>query len=156
MGLARSVGVSNFGVAHLQALEKHGRPMPAVNQVEMHPLNWKSRTDLLEWCQNKKIVVQAYGSIFFGKEDRLAEATVARIASAKSKTSAQVLLRWGHQMGFQLMPKSTNKQRQLENFQIFDFELMDQEMKDLSALEGELGAYWQPLNSPVDLGDLNA
>lgn len=154
MGLARSIGVSNFGIAHLEALEKHGRPLPVVNQVEMHPLNWKAREDLLHWCQKRNILVQAYGSMFFGKDERLAEDTVARIAAAKGKSPAQILLRWGHQMGFQLIPKSTKRARQVENFEI-SFELGEEEMAALSAMEGELGAYWQPLDAPVDLGDLS-
>lgn len=156
MGLVRSIGVSNFGIAHLEALEKHGRPMPVVNQVEMHPLNWKERKDLLEYCQKKNILVQAYGSMFFGKSEHLAEDTVRKIASAKGRTPAQVLLRWGHQMGFQLIPKSVRKERLLENSQIFDFELQDEEMGALSALEGTLDAYWQPLSAPVDLGNIRA
>mmetsp|Transcript_59067 Transcript_59067/g.157999 ORF Transcript_59067/g.157999 Transcript_59067/m.157999 type:complete len:180 (+) Transcript_59067:118-657(+) len=60
-GLARSVGVSNFGVKHLEALKKHRRPMPAVNQVEMHPLVYKSRAKLVQFCKDNGVLVQAYG-----------------------------------------------------------------------------------------------
>lgn len=152
-GLIRSVGVANFNVQHLEALVQHGRPLPVVNQVEMHPLNWKEREPLLEWCRLHGVLVQAYGSLFFGKQERLAEDAVQRVAAAKGRTAAQVLLRWGHQMGFQLIPKSVKKERIIENSQIFDFQLDDEEMGLLSSMRGELGAYWQPLGAAVDLGD---
>lgn len=153
LGLVRSVGVSNYGVAHLQALEEHGRPMPVVNQVEMHPLNWQDRKDLLSFCESRGIVVQAYGSLFFGKEAELTQEAVGGIARAKGKSNAQVLLRWGYQRGFQLIPKSVKAHRLLENAQIFDFSLNEEDMETLNGLNGQLGAYWQPLSSPVDLGD---
>ena len=76
-GLLRSVGVSNFGVGHLEALREHGRPAPTVNQFEMHPLIYQKRYDLLDYCKQHRVLVQAYGSIFFGKPERLAEAPVA-------------------------------------------------------------------------------
>eukprot|EP00933_Yihiella_yeosuensis_P025739 TRINITY_DN19976_c0_g1_i1.p1 TRINITY_DN19976_c0_g1~~TRINITY_DN19976_c0_g1_i1.p1 ORF type:complete len:317 (-),score=68.70 TRINITY_DN19976_c0_g1_i1:173-1123(-) len=156
-GLARSVGVSNFGLDHLKALKEHGRELPVVNQIEMHPLNWKEREGLMNWCKEHGILVQAYGSMFFGEEEHLATEAVEEVAAAHGKSNAQVLLRWGKQMGFQIIPKSVNKARIIENSQIFDFELSSEEMDKLSALAGsaELDAYWQPLDEPVDLGDLS-
>lgn len=152
-GLARSIGVSNFGPKHLEALVEHKRPLPSVNQFELHPLNYQERKPLVEWCQSRNIVVQAYGSLFFGRSERLAEEVVTKIATSKGKTPAQVLLRWGHQKGFQLIPKSVKQARQEENSAIFDFELSAEEMEQLSSMKGELGAYWQPLNAELDLGD---
>jgi diketogulonate reductase-like aldo/keto reductase len=153
-GLLRSAGVSNFDVRHLEALRTHGRPMPSVNQFEMHPLIYQKRYGLLEYCQKHRVLVQAYGSIFFGKPERLAEAPVADAAAAHKKSAAQVLLRWGLQMGFQLIPKSVNADRIAANMQIFDFELSESEVARLSAMEGDLGAYWDPItNAEVDVGD---
>jgi diketogulonate reductase-like aldo/keto reductase len=153
-GLLRSAGVSNFGVAHLEALRSHGRPTPTVNQFEMHPLIYQKRYELLEYCQKHSVLVQAYGSIFFGKPERLGEAPVVDAAAAHKKSAAQVLLRWGLQMGFQLIPKSVTPSRIAENMQIFDFELSEGEMASLSAMEGDLGAYWDPITTAeVDLGD---
>lgn len=140
-GAVKSIGVSNYGVAHLKAIEDHGRPLPVVNQVEMHPLNWQEREELLDFCKTRGIIVQAYGSMFYGKEAKLAEQAVEEVSAAKGKSSAQVLLRWGHQMGFQLIPKSTKAYRQQENSEIFDFELSPDEMAKLSGMKGELGAY---------------
>lgn len=128
--------------------------MPTVNQFEMHPLIYQKRYELLEYCQKHRVLVQAYGSIFFGKPERLKEAPVVEAASAHDKSAAQVLLRWGLQMGFQLIPKSVTPSRIAQNAQIFDFALSDAEMAALSAMEGELGAYWDPITTAaVDLGD---
>merc|ERR1712194_1855 len=63
-GMLRSIGVSNFGIKHLETLRKAGRPLPVVNQIEMHPLIYQDRLDLIEYCQSKGILVQAYGSLF--------------------------------------------------------------------------------------------
>jgi len=164
-GLYRSIGVSNYNVEHIEALRAHGRPMPVVNQIEMHPLVYSGRRELLEYCKQKKILVQAYGSMFWGQTDKLNDSTLAEVVGAHSgKTPAQILLRWGFQMGFQLIPKSVKQHRIVENMQIFDFELAPEEMTKLNSLDGlredknsALG-YWSPLETPVDLGrvDLGA
>uniref|UniRef100_A0A7S0FMW8 NADP-dependent oxidoreductase domain-containing protein n=1 Tax=Pyrodinium bahamense TaxID=73915 RepID=A0A7S0FMW8_9DINO len=163
-GLSMSIGVSNFNVAHIEALHNHGRPMPAVNQIEMHPLVYEARRPLLEYCKQHNILVQAYGSIFWGQQDKLNDGTVAQVVAAHpGKTPAQILLRWAVQMGFQIIPKSVRRHRIEENMQLFDFELSAEEMAKLSGLKGKedttsaLG-YWSPLETSVDLGrtDLGA
>jgi len=67
----RSIGVSNFGIAHLEVLRVAGRPMPTVNQIEMHPLVYRQRKDLLDYCAEHEIVVQAFGSLMHGYEGLL-------------------------------------------------------------------------------------
>eukprot|EP00746_Dinoflagellata_sp_MGD_P017427 gnl/MRDRNA2_/MRDRNA2_140005_c0_seq1.p1 gnl/MRDRNA2_/MRDRNA2_140005_c0~~gnl/MRDRNA2_/MRDRNA2_140005_c0_seq1.p1 ORF type:complete len:310 (-),score=72.24 gnl/MRDRNA2_/MRDRNA2_140005_c0_seq1:83-1012(-) len=151
-GVLRNIGVSNFGIKHLEALESHDRPLPVINQIEMHPLVEKERQELIDWCSKRGIIVQAYGSIFFGKSEHLDDARLVNIAKEKQKTVGQVLLRWGYQRGFQLIPKSVRRARLEENIRIFDFELSDEEMQTISSMEGSLGAYWNPLDKPVDLG----
>lgn len=151
-GVLKNIGVSNFGIQHLEALESHKRPLPVVNQIEMHPLVEKERQPLIDWCKKRGIIVQAYGSIFFGKSEHLEDARLVKIASEKQKSVGQVLLRWGYQRGFQLIPKSVRRARLEENIRIFDFELSDDEMQTISSMEGSLGAYWNPLEKPVDLG----
>merc|ERR1712086_792257 len=64
-GLVRSIGVSNFGVRHIQAIVDNGRPLPVMNQIEMHPMVLADRQALIDYCNKKSIVVQAYGSLFF-------------------------------------------------------------------------------------------
>eukprot|EP00747_Dinoflagellata_sp_TGD_P100858 gnl/TRDRNA2_/TRDRNA2_168162_c1_seq1.p1 gnl/TRDRNA2_/TRDRNA2_168162_c1~~gnl/TRDRNA2_/TRDRNA2_168162_c1_seq1.p1 ORF type:complete len:279 (+),score=62.08 gnl/TRDRNA2_/TRDRNA2_168162_c1_seq1:35-838(+) len=152
-GVVRSIGVSNFGIAHLEALEAHKRPYPTVNQIEMHPFVYKERSDLLDWCQQRGVLVQAYGSMFFGRDHALNDSILASVVSEHpGKSKQQVLLRWGLQMGFQLIPKSVKRERIEANMKIFDFELTDAQMAALSRMQGQLGAYWNPLVEPVDLG----
>lgn len=158
-GVTRSIGVSNYNIAHIDALRMHGRPMPTVNQIEMHPLVYQARKPLLEYCKKHGILVQAYGSMFWGQQDKLKDNTLADVTSAHpTKTPAQILLRWAVQMGFQVIPKSVKRHRLEENMQLFDFELSDEEMTKLSNPEGGMKntdsalGYWNPLEAKVDLG----
>lgn len=152
-GLARSVGVSNYDVAHIEALRSQSRPLPAVNQIEMHPMIFRERERLVNYCRESGILVQAYGSIFSGQPDKLSRPAVAGPAAARpGKTEAQVLLRWGLQMGFAIIPKSVKQPRIAANMEVFDFELSPAEMQALGALQGQLGEYWNPLHTRVDLG----
>lgn len=153
-GLLRSVGVSNYDVRHIQALADHGRPLPTMNQVEMHPLVLAERKELIDYCNEKGIIVQAYGSLFFGQTQWLDDPRVTDIVKAHDgKSAAQVMLRWGWQKGFQLIPKSVKRHRIASNFEIFDFSLTEAQMQLLDTMQGQLGAYWNPVkDSPVDLG----
>jgi 2,5-diketo-D-gluconate reductase A len=156
-GKAKSVGVSNFGAAHLQALLDAGRPVPAVNQLELHPLNWGARRELVEGLHAQHgILTQAYGSLFAGQKQHLQSAAVAGVVAAHpGKTAAQVVLRWALQKGFQVIPKSVSRGRIVENAQLGDFALGAAEVAALDAMQGtaELGEYWDPLGSEVDVGD---
>jgi diketogulonate reductase-like aldo/keto reductase len=160
-GFIRNAGVSNFGVKHLKALKEHSSVLPAVNQIEMHPLIYEERKVLLNYCKEGGIAITAYGSIFFGNMDKIGHASIKTIADAHGKTSAQVLLRWGLEHGFAIIPKSvSSKARQQENRDIFDFELTTTEMKQLDQLQSQTGAkgttaYWNPVEeADVDLGDI--
>jgi diketogulonate reductase-like aldo/keto reductase len=154
-GLLRSVGVSNYAKRHIEALVSHGRPLPTLNQIEMHPMILDERQDLVKYCEEKGIIVQAYGSMFFGKTEFLSHQHVIDIVkNHPGKTEAQVLLRWGWQKGFQLIPKSVRKHRIEENMNIFDFALTGDEMASLDEMRGQLGAYWNPVNDArVNLGE---
>ena len=131
MGWVKSIGVSNFGIPHLQAIKDAGRPLPVVNQIEMHPLVYKYRLPLLEWCQHHQIKIQAYGSLMHGYEEWLSESTILKDMQQQrypTKTTAQILLRWAIQHGFLIIPKSSRRQRIKENSKIFDFELTKEDM----------------------------
>jgi diketogulonate reductase-like aldo/keto reductase len=155
-GKLRTVGVSNFDVRHIEPLRELGRPLPVLNQIEMHPAILPERKDVVNYCAKHGIVVQAYGSLFFGQERLLHHENVKTTVARTGKTAAQVLLRWAYQLGFQLIPKSVKKHRQDENMNIFDFELSAEDMQLLSDIKGELNAYWNPLkDAAVDLGDVS-
>mmetsp|Transcript_21115 Transcript_21115/g.49147 ORF Transcript_21115/g.49147 Transcript_21115/m.49147 type:complete len:200 (+) Transcript_21115:2-601(+) len=155
-GMVKSIGVSNFGVPHLQALQDAGRPLPVVNQIEMHPMIFHERRAVLEYCGAQGIKITAYGSIFSGQPEQLKRQEIAQVLAAHpGKTPAQVLLRWGLQLGFQVIPKSVRQERLQENMSVFDFELSPGEMDLLGRMRGALHEYWNPLKSKVDLGRLD-
>ena len=129
-GLIRSIGVSNFGVAHLEALKNSGRPLPQTNQIEMHP--WCIQADIVDWCRANNVVVVASSPL--GKARRLFEPNLVKIANKHNKTSAQVLIRWSLQSGFVTIPKSSQAERIDENANVFDFELDEEDMHALSLL----------------------
>jgi diketogulonate reductase-like aldo/keto reductase len=93
-GWIRDIGVSNFGVPHLEALPG---PTPAVNQVELHP--FCQQRDIVEYCRKHGIVVQAYCPLVRAKEARMRDPTLMRVAQKHGKEVAQVLLKWSLQKG---------------------------------------------------------
>ena len=130
-GRAKSIGVSNFSVQDLEKLNEQGGIVPAVNQIEFHPLF--NHPELLSYCRAHHIAVQAYAPLARGAY--LDEETVARIAVRRGKTPAQIGLRWSVQQGISVIPKSSKKDRIYSNAQIFDFSLTPEEMEALNALD---------------------
>ena len=135
-GRAKAVGVSNFQVAHLERLAAETDLVPAVNQIEVHP--YFTNEAVREYGQQHGIVTEAWSPIAQGRV--LGDPVITEIASAVSRTPAQVVLRWHVQRGDVVFPKSTTPSRIEENFGLFDFTLDDDAMKALSALDkGEDG-----------------
>lgn len=131
LGLTRSIGVSNFSVSELNELMAAAHVAPAVNQVQFSP--FKYRRELLESCQQRGIVLEAYSPL--GTGQNLSDATVNRIAKRVGHTPAQVLLRWCVQHSLPVITKSTHRERIAENLQIFDFTLSEEDMTQLDALD---------------------
>ena len=131
LGYARSIGVSNFSVQELDALRAIARVAPVVNQVQFSPFEY--RRALLDACRERKIAVEAYSPLGTGRH--LGDAEVARIAQRHGRTPAQVLLRWCVQRDTIVLAKSTHRERIEENGQIFDFELSEEDMRALDALD---------------------
>jgi 2,5-diketo-D-gluconate reductase A len=135
-GRARSVGVSNFQVAHLERLAKETETVPAVNQIEVHP--YFTNDEVRAYGQKHGIATESYSPIAQGKvlDDRV----VAGIADATGKSPAQVVLRWHIDRGDIVFPKSVTAARVKENFEIFDFELSPDDVAALTELDkGEAG-----------------
>ncbi|KAA1099897.1 hypothetical protein PGT21_024126 [Puccinia graminis f. sp. tritici] len=142
-GDVKSIGVSNFGVHHLEELQKAGvGPLPAVNQLELHP--WFQQKSIVDYCQRNNILLQAYCPLAQGKH--MSDETLVKIAGKANKTPAQVLLRWSLQKGFVPLPQSNDPQHMMENTNIFDFKLSSEDMSELDKLdEGIDGAVaWTP------------
>jgi 2,5-diketo-D-gluconate reductase A len=135
-GRARSIGVSNFQVSHLQRLAAATDTVPAVNQIEAHP--YFTNAAVRDYGRQHGIVTEAWSPIARGKV--LADPVVTRIAEATGRTPAQVVLRWHVQRGDVVFPKSVSPQRIAENFAVFDFELSAADLEAISALDrGEAG-----------------
>jgi 2,5-diketo-D-gluconate reductase A len=130
-GRARSIGVSNFQAHHLRRLFGETEVRPAVNQIEVHP--YLAQEELRAFDADHEIVTEAWSPIAQGKV--LDDPVVLRVAERCSRTPAQVVLRWHVQRGDVVFPKSVNRERMQQNFELFDFELDGDAMGDLSALD---------------------
>ena len=160
-GKVRAIGVSNFMPDHLETLLRETSVVPAVNQIEIHP--YFRQPEVLALNERHGIVSQAWspiGGITFyvdkeGKQSStLEDPTIARIADAHGKTPAQVMIRWHLQEGRQAIPKSVHANRIAENFDVFDFELSDDELKQIDGLEtGQRGG---PEPSSITIGRVGA
>jgi 2,5-diketo-D-gluconate reductase A len=135
-GRARSIGVSNFAIHHLQELARETATTPAVNQIEVHP--YFTNDAVRAYGTEHNIVTEAWSPIARGAV--LGDPVVIRIAKSLGVRPAQVVLRWHIQRGDIVFPKSVDPQRIRENFEIFDFDLNDEEIEALTALDrGEPG-----------------
>jgi diketogulonate reductase-like aldo/keto reductase len=130
-GLARSIGVSNFLIPHLQRLLEASQVVPAVNQIEVHPT--LQQRELREFCWDHNIVPEAYSPLAQGAV--LHHPVIEEMAGKYGKTTAQVVLRWHIQEGHIVIPKSTTPSRIKENFEIFDFELSEDDMRLFDSLD---------------------
>ena len=143
-GLARSIGVSNYTIRHLEELLRATPAPPAVNQVEFHPFLYQK--ELLEFCVSKKIQLEAYSPLTRGH--RLDHPVIAQIAARDGRTPAQVLIRWSLQHGLVVIPKSIRPERIRENAAVFDFQLSPDDMKRLDSLDESSHVAWDPEDLP--------
>jgi 2,5-diketo-D-gluconate reductase A len=131
-GKTRSIGVSNFTVAHLERLAAETETVPAVNQIELHPRF--TRPDLRSYHAQHGIATEAWSPIGQG-QGLLDDPTLAELAKKYGKTPAQVVLRWHVQLGNIVFPKSMRPERMRENIDVFDFELAPDDEQAVSALD---------------------
>jgi len=147
-GKLRAIGVSNYMENHLREMEEYARVMPMVNQIELHPLYYPDK--VVEYCQAKDILVQAYSSLgrgqlleadFLQKHTRLTEMTEKHKA-----TASQVYLKWALQHRFGILPKSNAPERIASNAQLYHFNLSDDDMKYLDDIHRTDGRKicWDP------------
>jgi diketogulonate reductase-like aldo/keto reductase len=130
-GHTRSIGVSNFSVAELDEVISAASDRPVVNQVQFSP--FEHRQALLQACSHRDIALEGYSPLGTGRH--LSDGTVAEIAERLGRTPAQVLIRWSLQRDVVVIPKSTHQNRIEENGRVFDFELSDEDMARLDALD---------------------
>ena len=130
-GRVKSIGVSNFHIHDLEMLKKVSDVVPAVNQVEFHPLF--NQPELLSYCRENNIAVQAYAPLARGAY--LHSQLLLEIGRKYQKTTAQIGLSWAVQQGISVIPKSVHKERIRENAEIFDFSLTREEMDAITAMD---------------------
>ena len=128
-GKIRAIGVCNCQIRHLEWILENSRVTPAVNQVERNPL--MNDEELFLWCREKGIQMEAWRPLLKGNVD-LPE--ISELAGKYGKTPAQILLRWEIQSGYIVIPKSVHQERIFENADIFDFELDETDMSQLSSM----------------------
>jgi len=130
-GGARSIGVSNFRVEDLERLERDAERRPTVNQIELHPR--LQQAELRAWHDEHDVATEAWSPLAQG--DLLKDGTIETVAAHHDRTPAQVILRWHLQIGNVVIPKSSNPERIRENFEVFDFELSEDDMAALARLD---------------------
>lgn len=149
-GRIRSIGVSNYGVHHLDELKEYidsgiGGQI-AVGQWEIHP--WLPRPDIVGWTRENGVVVQAWSPLV--RSERATEQVLAKIGKKHMKTWAQVLVRWSLQKGFVPLPKSVTESRIEENADVFDFELDEEDMRELNFPGSYEPCSWDPTKIGLD------
>ena len=132
-GRVRAIGVSNFQPDRLMDLMVHNEVTPAVNQVETHPFN--QQVEAQQFMREQGVQIESWGPFAEGRNNVFRNELLLSIAGRYDKTIAQVILRWLTQRDVVVIPKSVRKERIVENFRIFDFELSDEDMNAIVALD---------------------
>lgn len=132
----KNIGVSNFTVDDLEQLHDIAHLVPAVNQIELHPFNYKHQKATLEYCREKGIIVEAYSPLT--QSVWMDHAVINKLAELHDKTPAQILLRWSIQHDAVPIPKSSKPRHMQSNLDIFDFVLSEAEMVELNKLGGDM------------------
>jgi 2,5-diketo-D-gluconate reductase A len=130
-GRSHSIGVSNFRIDDLERLEAEAEKQPTVNQIELHPR--LQQAELRAWHAEHGVVTEAWSPLAQG--ELLDDETIETVAAHHEKTAAQTILRWHLQLGNVVIPKSVTPERIRENFEIFDFELSEDDMAAIARLD---------------------
>jgi 2,5-diketo-D-gluconate reductase A len=139
-GRIRAIGVSNFQPDRLMDLIVHNQVVPAVNQIETHPFNQQIETQ--KFLQEHKVQIESWGPFAEGKHHIFENELLRSIAGKYQKTVAQLILRWLTQRGVVAIPKSVRKERIVENFNIFDFDLSPEDMEAIVTLDTKISSFF--------------
>jgi 2,5-diketo-D-gluconate reductase A len=139
-GRVRAIGVSNFHTDRLMDLMVHNEVVPAVNQIETHPFH--QQVEAQRFLHEHAIQHESWGPFAEGKNDIWNNELLAGVAAAHGKSVAQVVLRWLTQRGIVAIPKSVRKERIVENFDVFDFELRPEDMDAIAALDTKASSFF--------------
>ncbi|XP_063421937.1 glyoxal reductase-like [Mytilus trossulus] len=142
-GMIKSLGVSNFGVHHLEALKSAGLPTPVINQIELHP--WQQKTEIVNYCRANGITLMGYSPLCKGRKfnDKL----LVDIAERYKRYVPQILIRWSVQHGFVTIPKSSDQRHIETNADVFDWSLKEDDIELMKTFTDEY-CTWNPCVSP--------
>ncbi|KAJ7671443.1 aldo-keto reductase [Mycena polygramma] len=143
-GKLKSIGVSCFGIRHLEEILGMGLAVPAINQIDLHP--FMTRIAIVKFCQEHKIGLEAWAPLVRGL--RFDHPAIASLAKKYNKQPAQVLLRYCLQKNYVAIPKSVSQTRIKSNTNIFDFQLEQAEILELDGLDEGLVTDWDPSDCP--------
>ena len=146
-GKIRAVGVSNFQVDRLLDLILFSNFTPAVNQVETHPFN--QQIDSHHFFAEHKVQTESWGPFAEGKNDIFNNKLLLSMAKKYDKSVAQLILRWLTQRGIVVIPKTIKKERMIENFNIFDFDLSDDDMEIIKSLDTKSSLFFDHRNPDI-------
>ena len=134
-GKVKAIGVSNFYPDRLVDICMFSNIKPMVNQIEINPFN--QQNDAKKWADKYEVILEAWAPFGEGRNGMFTNETLKEIGNKHSKSVAQVILRWLYQRGIVSLAKSVHKERIIENYNIFDFELDDEDMKKIASLNKE-------------------
>ncbi len=154
-GKAKSIGVSNYDIKHIQEIKEAGMELPDANQIELHP--WSQKNDLVAYLKEENIGIIAYSSLLplstWRVEDGQVSAKTKEMSEEKlpfeeisnkyNVSEAQLLLKWGLQNGYGILPKSMDETRIKNNIDLFNFEIEEKDMRLMSNLDRGEGLAWQ-------------
>ena len=139
-GKARAIGVSNFQPDRLIDLITHNEIVPAVDQIETHPFHQQS--EVQKFLQENNVQIESWGPFAEGKNNIFHNELLFSIGKKYNKSIAQVILRWLTQRGIVAIPKSVRRERMEENFNIFDFELSEEDMGTIKTLDTKTTSFF--------------
>lgn len=139
-GRLRAIGISNFYADRMVDIASFARIRPMVNQIELHPHH--QRADDLAWHAKYGVQVEAWAPFGEGRGGMFELPELLSIGKKYGKTPAQVILQWHIRRGVVVIPKSTHIERMKENFNVFDFTLTDDDMRNISALDKKQSSFF--------------
>jgi 2,5-diketo-D-gluconate reductase A len=139
-GKIKAIGVSNFHPDRIMDLIVHNKVVPAINQIETHPFQQQIETQ--KFLSENNVQIESWGPFAEGKNDMFNNATLVSIGEKHNKSVAQVILRWLTQRGAIAIPKSVKKERIIENFNIFDFELSKEDIDRIATLDTKQSVFF--------------
>lgn len=139
-GRLKAIGISNFYPDRMVDICSFAKIKPMVNQVKTHPHN--QQIEAQEWMKKYGVQIEAWAPFGEGRGGLFTNETIAKIAAKYNKTVAQVILRWELQRGIVVIPKSVHIERMQENFDVFDFELSDEDMAIMASLDKKQSSFF--------------